>query len=427
MDAMLQPATATAELSERSFRYEGWRVTLAAACCVFVSFASLLVYTFGVFLKPLTAEFGWTRQSASAAFGIAALSVAACSPLLGLLLDRYPARRIIIPCIAVFGCAFASISLMTPHLWHLYAVFLVLGIVGNGTAHLAYSRALTTWFKERRGTAFALLMSGGAIGAIVLPPVAEALIQGAGWRNAAAILGAMVLAIGLPLGLRVKERTGFAKVQQNTAQGATVAEALRSRIFWIVVTVLFCASISQNGAITHLPALLTDRGIPPAGAALAASVMGGAILAGRLITGWLLDRFFAPRVAFILLAIAAFGTFLLAGATTIYIGVAGAALIGFGMGGEGDVTPFLVAKYFGLRSFSTLYGLTWTAYAIAGAIGPVIMGKAFDATGSYQALLIQLSVLTAGSAALMLFLPRYADPQTGGDLVPTDAISAQGA
>src|SRR5439155_23206616 len=130
-----------------------------------------------VFLKPLTAEFGWSRQSASAAFGIAAMSVAACSPLLGLLLDRYPARRIILPCMAIFGCAFASLALMTHHLWHLYAVFLVLGIVGNGTAHLAYSRALTTWFRERRGTAFALLMTGGAIGAMVLPPVAEALIQ----------------------------------------------------------------------------------------------------------------------------------------------------------------------------------------------------------------------------------------------------------
>ena len=81
------------------------------------------------------------------------------------------------------------------------------------------------------------------------------------------------------------------------------------------------------------------------------------------------------------------------------------------MGGEADITPYLLAKYFGLRSFSTLYGLTWTAYAIAGAIGPVIMGRAFDATGSYQALLTQLAALTAGSAALMLLLPRYANAQ----------------
>jgi MFS family permease len=384
-------------------------VALAASGCVFVSFASLLVYTFSVFLKPLTEEFGWSRESASIAFGIAAMTVAVCSPPLGLLLDRYPARRIVLPCITVFGCAFASLGLMTRHLWHLYAVFFVLGIVGNGTAQLAYTRAITTWFHDRRGAAFAVLMAGGTIGATILPPVAQALIDAAGWRIAAAILGAMVLAIGWPLGLRVKERSGTVIARERIASGASVAEGVRSRIFWIVVAVLFCASISQNGAITHLSAMLTDRGVSPGGAALAASAMGGAALIARLLTGWLLDRFFAPRVAMGLLLVAAMGALLLSGARSMSMGIAASALIGFGMGGEADITPYLLAKYFGLRSFSTLYGLTWTAYAIAGAIGPVIMGKAFDATGSYQALLMQLAVLTAASAALMLFMPRYAE------------------
>jgi MFS family permease len=108
-------------------------------------FASLLVYTFGVFLKPVAAEFHWSRQSVCSAFAIAAFCVAACSPILGALLDRYPVRRIILPCVAIFGCGFTSLALLTSHLWHLYAVFAVLvGIVGNGTAHLAYSRPLST-------------------------------------------------------------------------------------------------------------------------------------------------------------------------------------------------------------------------------------------------------------------------------------------
>ena len=406
MTAASQAITAT-EPNERSFRYPGWRVALAASGCVFVSFASLLVYTFSVFLKPMTEEFGWSRESASIAFGIAAMTVAVCSPPLGLLLDRYPARRIILPCITVFGCAFASLALMTRHLWHLYAVFFVLGIVGNGTAQLAYTRALTTWFHERRGAAFAVLMAGGTIGATILPPVAQALIEITDWKNATAILGAMVLAIGWPLGFRVRERTGSVVVQERAVSGASVAEGLHSRIFWVVVAVLFCVSIGQNGAITHLSAILTDRGVSPRGAALAASAMGGSALVGRLFTGWLLDRFFAPRVAMLLLLIAALGALLLSGARSMSVGVAASSLIGLGMGGEADITPYLLAKYFGLRSFSTLYGLTWTAYAIAGAIGPVIMGRAFDATGSYKALLAQLAALTAGSAALMLLLPRY--------------------
>jgi predicted MFS family arabinose efflux permease len=296
----------------------------------------------------------------------------------------------------------------------------VLGVVGNGTAQLAYSRALTTWFSQRRGAAFAVLLTGGAIGAMILPPLAQALIDSTGWRAAAAILGGMVLAIGLPLGLRVKERPGAVTGQKREASGAPVAQGLRSRVFWIVVAVLFCSSISQNGAITHLSALLTDRGISPGSAALATSAMGGAALIGRLLTGWLLDRFFAPRVAMLMLLIAALGALILSGAQSMSTGIVGASLMGLGMGGEGDATPWLLARYFGLRSFSALYGLTWTAYAIAGAIGPVIVGKAFDATGSYRALLIQLAALTAGSAALLLFMPRYNDARTYSE-PPLDA------
>src|SRR5208282_1532076 len=123
----------TSGANEHSIRYPGWRVAAAASTCVLVSFASLFIYTFAIFLKPLAAEFGWSREAVSVAFGIAALAVAACSPGLGWLLDRYPARRIILPCMAVFGCAFASLSLLTPRIWHLYPIFLILGIVGNGT------------------------------------------------------------------------------------------------------------------------------------------------------------------------------------------------------------------------------------------------------------------------------------------------------
>ncbi len=393
--------------NESSLRYPGWGVALAASGCVFVSFASMLVYTFGVFLKPMAAEFGWSREAVSAAFGFAALAVAACSPVLGYLLDRYPPRRVILPCLAIFGCAWASLGLLTNHLWHLYAVFILLGIVGNGTAHLAYVRAISTWFHVRRGTAFSVILTGGAVGAMILPGVAQLLIGEAGWRSGFFVLGVFVLAAGLPLGALVRLRTGSARDRAVATTGASAAEGLRSRAFWIIVAVLFCCSIGQNGAIAHLSAMLTDRGVAPESAALAMSAMGLRALAGRLVTGALMDRFFAPRVAFALLSLAAFGTWLLSSAASAWMGIASALCIGIGMGGEADLTPFLLSKYFGLRSFSVLYGFTWTAYAIAGAIGPVIMGKAFDATGSYSALLIQLALLTLGAAGLTLLLPRY--------------------
>jgi MFS family permease len=186
-----------------------------------------------------------------------------------------------------------------------------------------------------------------------------------------------------------------------------VREAICSRPFAIIVVVLFLGSLGQNGAIIHLSALLTDRGMAANTAALVLSAMGAASLLGRFVAGHLLDRFFAPRVAAGLLGAAALGAFVLAGAHSTASGLLASTLIGIGMGGEADVTPYLLSRYFGLESFSTLYGFTWTAYAIAGALGPVLMGRAFDFSGSYTFFLTGLSVLMLLAGFLMLCLPGY--------------------
>lgn len=400
--------------------YSGWRVTLASSAGVLFSFASILVFTFSIFLKPLSEAFHWSRESVSLSFAIAAVTVAAASPPIGWLLDRFGPRRVILPCLAIFGAAVASLALLTPHLWHLYLVFFVLGAVGNGTAQLAHSRAVSTWFERERGRAFAVLMTGSAAGAALWPPIAQSLIQWFGWRGAYAILGGLILVIGLPVvAVFVRERPGFrAASGRITATGATPGEAFRSRAFWILVVVLFLASIGQNAIITHLSALLTDRGISGAGAAFAVSALGIAAVLGRLAAGWLLDRFFAPHVSFWLLAISAAGVFLLASAHSVLVGSLAAMMIGSGMGGEADVTPYLLSRYFGLRSFATLYGFTWTAYAIAGAAGPVLMGRVVDATASYVAVVVKLSVLMAAASGLMLLMPRYDMP----DAEPSDGL-----
>jgi predicted MFS family arabinose efflux permease len=392
---------------EDDWTYDGWRIVAASAAGVFVSFASLFIYTFGVFLKPVATEFSWSREAVSAAFGIAAMTVAVVSPAIGYLLDHYPPRRVIVPCLMVFGFAFASLGWLTPSLWHLYAVFGVMGLVGNGTAQMAYSRAVSSWFDRRRGFALAVMMCGGAVGAMVWPPIAQALIDLAGWRTAFVTLGGLVLIVGLPVALLVvRERADATRGARESTAGASFAEGLSSRVFWILVVVLFCSSIAQNGAIAHLSALLTDRGVSASGGALAIASMGAASLAGRLVAGVLLDRFTASRVAFGLLTTAAAGILVLSTAASLPAGVLGAALIGFGMGGEGDVTPYLLVRHFGLRAFARLYSLTWTAYACAGAIGPVLMGRVFDVTGTYEVLLAGLASVTFGTAVLMLALPR---------------------
>jgi MFS family permease len=136
-------------------------------------------------------------------------------------------------------------------------------------------------------------------------------------------------------------------------------------------------------------------------------MLGGSSLLGRIGVGWLLDRFFGPRVAFVVTLIAAMGLFLLARANSFPAGCLGAGLIGVGAGGEAAITPYLLTRYFGLRAFATLYGLTWTFYAAAGAIGPVVLGRAFDSTGSYASLLSALAGATALAAAILLLLPHY--------------------
>src|SRR5271169_4905771 len=258
--------------------------------------------------------------------------------------------------------------------------------------------------------ALAFVMAGAGLGAMILPVVAQSVISRSGWRAAYASLGGLALLLGLPLSWRyIREREvighGFAPVARS---GMTWQQGLRSFAFWIIVAILFVSSISMNGAITHLSSLLTDRGITAGSAALCASLLGGSSVLGRIGVGWLLDRFFGARVALAVNLATAAGIFLLARASTFPQGCVAAALIGVGAGGEAAITPYLLTRYFGLRAFSTLYGFTWTFYAAAGAIGPVILGRAFDVTGSYASLLTLLAAALGLAAATNLLLPRYA-------------------
>jgi MFS family permease len=407
----LQPAEITTSLTEFDPDYYGWRVVLAACLGVMAGFGSLFVYTFSVFVKPLAAEFGWSREAISSGFAIAAVTLGLCSPLLGRWIDRFGPRRIILICMTVYGCAIASLSLLHSELWQFYVTCFVLGVVGNGAAHLAYSRSISTWFHRRLGMALAFVMVGAGLGAMILPVVAQSIINRSGWRAAYVSLGGLALLLGLPASWRfIRERRLSGRKSTAVAlSGMTWQQGLRTFTFWIVTAILFVSSISMNGAITHLSALLTDRGLTAGNAALCAAILGGSSLLGRIVVGWLLDRFFGPRVAFVINLITALGIFLLARANSFPAGCLAAGLVGIGAGGEAAITPYLLTRYFGLRAFSTLYGLTWTFYAAAGAIGPVILGRAFDATGSYSSLLVFLAAVLGLAAAMNLLLPRYSD------------------
>jgi MFS family permease len=399
------------EAAEGSPFYEGWRVVAAAFVGVMVSFGSIVPYTFSQFLTPLHQAFGWKREAISLAFGIAAMTLAICSPGIGHLFDRYPPRRIILPAIALFSAGIVSLAFLGPHIAQFYLSYLLLGIVGNGTAQLAYSRAISTWFVERRGFAFALMLTGSGAGSIVLPLFVQHTMEAHGWRAAYLGLGGIALLVGFPLtALFVREKPAALRAANHgSSEGMSLAQAMRSRVFWILMPSILLYALSANGAIAHLSAILTGYGVTAQSAAIALSVMGASGIVGRIVTGHLLDRCFAPRVSMCMLLLCTCSFILLAHTHTAVVGISAAALLGFGLGSEADVTPYMIARYCGLRHFSTLYGLSWTAYAFGAAFGPVITGRAFDRAGAYQASFITLLSLPCLAGALLtLFLPRYA-------------------
>jgi MFS family permease len=377
-----------------------------AACGVGAFVVTIPLTTFGVFLPVLTNQFGWSRGEASTAYGALTIGAALWAPIWGTVLDRVGARPVVLGCLALSGLAVASLSALMSSLFQFRAVFAVIGLAMMGASPIAYSRAIFGWFDERRGRALGVMLTGAAMSGIVLPPVAQGLIRAFNWRIAWLVLGATTLLVALPIAMAfLRDRHTAESGRAGPSSASAAKQAFRSRALWTLLIVAFGGSVATNGAIVHMVALLTDRGVPGTQAALTLSAMGAASLIGRLLTGVLLDRFAAVRVSVSLLSIAAVGAFVLAGAHSIGAGLIAAVCLGFGSGGETDVIPYLLSRYFGLRVLSTLYGLHWTAWGIAGAVGPILLGRAFDATGSYGAALTGMGVITLAAAVLMFTFP----------------------
>jgi predicted MFS family arabinose efflux permease len=397
---------------ESSIQYPGWGVLAAAFTGVMVSFAPIVPYTFSLFLDPLHAAFGWKREAMGGAFALAAITVAFVSPLIGILLDRFPPRRIILPGILVFAVGLATLSRLTPHIVQFYATFFVIGLVANATAQFAYTRTILTWFTTCRGMALALLLTGSGIGSILIPPLTEWMIQHHGWRSGFLLLGG-IATLGFPLTaflVRNRPEAAIVRSEHHADTGMTIAAALRTAAFWILAFITIFSAFSENGVVTNLASILTQHGVLAATAALALSVRGGAGIIGRLGIGFAIDRVSPERIQSLVLALAAAGTLILAFAGAAWSALLGAAILGVGLGSEADVGPYLLARYFGRRHFSVLYGLTWTAYAIGGATGPLWIGHLYDRAGAYlPRFIVYLAAVAFGAVILSFFLQSDQD------------------
>ena len=408
--------TPTTERHSRPIFY-GWWVVLASAVGLFWG-VPIAVYSFSVFFKPLVQELHAGRAAVSLAFTLMLLAAAACAAPIGWLTDRYGARRVILTGTGIFGSLLLANRLFSGSITQFYCFYVLLGFAVGGVGPIPYGSLVSHWFDRLRGLALGLTMFGIGLGAVVMPSLGQALIARFGWKTAYSILGASALLISGPvvgclvrespeeLGFLADGRAAKPNTIADVPHGLTAREAWRSRDFWLMTLAFILVSASVQGCVVHMVPMLSDHNLGGQAAALGSSLIGAAVMIGRIGTGYLLDRTFAGRLASIVFAIAASGIALLwlGNRTGVF---AGAFLVGLGLGAEVDLMPYLTSRYFGLVDFGKVYSSVFAAFAIAGALGPFIMGAVFDRTRSYGGPLAGFLAATVLGAILMGRLGPY--------------------
>jgi MFS family permease len=401
--------------------FYGWWVVLTCALGLFLGPIPIVVFSFGVFLKPLIHEFHSNRGAVSFAFTLYQMIIAFGLPFAGRLLDRFGPRKIILPSTFIAGLILLSAYFCSGSIWQLYLFYVALGIAICGLGPVVYCHVISHWFDKHRGLALGLMMVGLGSGALIMPSAAQYLIANFGWRLAFGIVGLTILLITVPvLMVYLKERpepmgllpdggSYFAEIplRPQADPGLSWREARHTRTFWLLLSGFLLVSVSLNGCLTHIAAIVADRGASAQAAAFASSLFGAGFLVGRAGSGYLLDRFFAPRVAALIFACAAAGMALLGIASSRGLALAAAFFIGIGLGAEVDVMAYLTSRYFGLRFFGVIYGFLFAGFLIAGGLGTYLMGATFDALGSYTLALAALCMATFAGAGLMLCLGPY--------------------
>jgi len=363
-------------------------------------------------------DFHVGRAAVSLAFTLKLLAGALCATPAGWLIDRYGPRRVILLGTPIFGSILLANRFFSGSIVQFYCFYVVLGLSIHGVSPIPYGSLVSHWFDRRRGLALGLTMLGIGVGAVIMPSVAQTLITRFSWKTAYSILGAGVLLICWPVvayvlkekpedfGLLSDGGPASTDSTKDVGRGLTAREAWRSRVFWLMALAFTLVSASVQGCVVHMAPMLSDQNLGARTAALGSSLIGGAVMIGRVGTGCLLDRTFAPRLASILFAVAASGIalLLLGSGPAVF---AGAFLVGLGLGAEVDLIPYLTSRYFGLLDFGKVYSSAFAAFALAGALGPLIMGAGFDRTGSYSGPLAGFLVATVLGAILMGRLGPY--------------------
>jgi len=396
---------------------------IAAAFFIFVLLDGTN-YSFGVFLKPMSEELGWSRAVTAGAFSVNTILSGLLYIVTGRLNDRFGPRIVLTVCGFLFGLGYLLMSQVNA-LWQLYLFYGVIGAMGISGSFAPLLSTVARWFIKRRGLMTGIAVSGIGVGTVIASKISSQLIISYGWRTSYLIMGIIVLALIMLAAQflrRVPAQKGQSPYGADEAvidkinlepEGDTLLQAIRTPRFCMMGVMFFCFCFVIITILTHIIPHATDLGIPPLTAANIMAIIGGVSITGRIGIGAASDRI-GNRPSFILgfslLSIALFGLLISGEQWMLYLF---AVVFGLGYGGVAALISPTVAELFGLRAHGAILGAATFTLTIGGAIGPVVAGYIFDTTGSYNlAFLIcaSLSILGLILASLLKFGHRVKQP-----------------
>ena len=366
------------------------------------------VMSFGVFLQPMADALGWSRTEISMASTLAFLWMGVGGFLWGWLFDRYGARVVV-----ALGGAIQGAGLMAASQAHSLPVFLLAygtaGGLAAGAVYVPLTAATASWFSRHRSLAVSLVSAGLAMGTTVMAPLARWLILTHDWRFAMFALGAMAWVIIVPLTFFLRPAPA-APVMSHAASagsgaapaGMTMAQALRTPVFWSLALANFACCAAHSGPIFHMVSYAADCGVAPLTASTVLGAAGLAALSGRVICGLLADRLGAEHTLTACLTLQATAIVLYLFARDLNALYAVSMLFGFSYGGAMPLYAILVRQYFPAKIMGSVFGVVAMIATLGMALGPPVGGWLFDHFRGYGWLYISSAVFGVAAVAIAL-------------------------
>ena len=404
----------------------GIAATGAASLGLVFGPSTMLVFSFGVFIAPLSAAFGWTRPSIAFGSTIIALTIMAIAPLQGWLVDRFGGRRVVLTSIPLFAAGLFMMSRMGGDIRVFYLLCGLLPVLGLGLWPTSYLRVVSGWFDRRLGMAIGIANGGIGIGAALVPVLATTVMGRSGWQDAYLILAVIALVVTWPLNwLFLRESSGPAlgRAAAAPAPGMAFRDILRTRSYRLLLVGFFLSGVISVGLIVNQVPLLIDGGISPERAAAAQATFGIALLVTRFLTGVALDRVPAP----LLMATVCIGgmaaCMMYASGVNDMSLVLGPLLIAGVIGAEFDVLSYIAKKYYGIASFGRAYGVVYSVFQFGAALGATALPLSRQHLGSYTPGLLAYAAILAVAAGCFLMLRPAGFNAAGLAAEPGPAVS----